>query len=60
MSSEAALEEIQRNAGTQFDPRVAVALMAAIRADQATSPEVSDAVRAVLAAGSVPAHLEPA
>jgi HD-GYP domain-containing protein (c-di-GMP phosphodiesterase class II) len=60
MSSESALEEIARNAGTQFDPEVAVALTEVMRADQALAPEYSDAVRAVLAGQSVPAQLEPA
>jgi HD-GYP domain-containing protein (c-di-GMP phosphodiesterase class II) len=50
MSSETALEELARNAGTQFEPHVVEALTTVIREGASAEAEpYSDAVRAVLA-----------
>jgi hypothetical protein len=58
MSPETALEELARNAGTQFEPRVVAALTRVIHAGAAVEPETySDAVRAVLAGHPAPAAL---
>src|SRR5437764_9558143 len=55
MSSETALEELARNAGSQFEPRVVEALTSVIREGAATEAEpYSDAVRAVLAGRPAP------
>jgi putative nucleotidyltransferase with HDIG domain len=56
LSEETALEEIRRNAGTQFDPRVSQAVCKVVRSGQASANEsYTDAVRAVLAGHSMPA-----
>src|SRR2546423_3568792 len=55
MSKETALEELARNAGSQFEPRVVEALTSVIREGAATEAEpYSDAVRAVLAGRPAP------
>jgi len=59
MSPEAALEELRRNSGTQFEPRVVGALESIIERDASVAAPHSytDALRAVLA-GSAPPALE--
>jgi HD-GYP domain-containing protein (c-di-GMP phosphodiesterase class II) len=58
MSSETALEELARNAGSQFEPRLVTALTRVIQEGTALEPETySDAVRAVLAGHPTPATL---
>jgi putative nucleotidyltransferase with HDIG domain len=56
LSQETALEEIHRNAGSQFDPRVAQAVCKVVRSGELHVGEsYTDAVRAVLAGHSLPA-----
>jgi HD-GYP domain-containing protein (c-di-GMP phosphodiesterase class II) len=56
LSQETALEEIRRNAGTQFDERVATAVCKVVREGEVHAGEsYTDAVRAVLAGHSLPA-----
>jgi HD-GYP domain-containing protein (c-di-GMP phosphodiesterase class II) len=56
LSQETALEEIRRNAATQFDPRVAEAVCKVVSGGQVQAGEsYTDAVRAVLAGHSLPA-----
>jgi putative nucleotidyltransferase with HDIG domain len=55
LSEEVALEEIDRNAGSQFDPRVAAAVTKVVRSGQVQGESYTDAVRAVLAGHSLPA-----
>jgi putative nucleotidyltransferase with HDIG domain len=59
MSREAAFEELRRNAGSQFEPRVVEALRRVARRD-ILEPEASytDALRAVLAGSPPPPALE--
>jgi HD-GYP domain-containing protein (c-di-GMP phosphodiesterase class II) len=57
LSQETALEEIRRNAGTQFDERVAMAVCKVVRDGEVHAGEsYTDAVRAVLAGHSLPAR----
>ena len=56
LREETALEEIRRNAGTQFDARVAQAVCKVVRSgDVHAGEKYTDAVRAVLAGHSLPA-----
>jgi HD-GYP domain-containing protein (c-di-GMP phosphodiesterase class II) len=50
MRPEDAIEELRRNAGTQFEPKVVDALVEVVRAGEGQASTYSDAVRAVMIA----------
>ncbi|MEA2404991.1 MAG: hypothetical protein QOE08_1638 [Thermoleophilaceae bacterium] len=50
MQPEQAIEELRRNAGTQFEPRVVEALVDVVRAGEGQTSSYGDAVRAVMVA----------
>jgi HD-GYP domain-containing protein (c-di-GMP phosphodiesterase class II) len=55
MAPEAALDELRRNSGSQFDPRVVAAMEHVARSSQTMDdPQYTDALRAVLGGARSP------